>query len=301
MTHRPIPQPVSNLDLVLYITQKYIKFSLKIILTSRASVMKNYARIFWMVAIYCTASLLGDEFSYEPPKNFTLNPKFIGLHHPVTTNQILAQLYFDQGLTFIYAFNHEAAYWSFFKASEADPDMAMAYWGMAQALGTNINLEITPERAKKAYDLIQKGKMLMPHSSEVEQDYIQALAQRYSNDPKADGYNLAHKYSQAMQLLSKKYPDDLDAAVLFAESILNLNPWNQWGIEGKPHERTIDAVKKLESVLSKDPEHLGANHYYIHAIEASPHPERALYPPSVSQNYCLVQGTLSICLRIFFY
>ncbi len=164
----------------------------------------------------------------------------------------------------------------FLKAAEADPDMAMAYWGMALALGTNINLEITPQRAKKAYDLIQKGEMLMPHSSEAEQDYIQALAQRYSNDPKTDGMHLAQKYSQAMKLLSKKYPDDLDASAIFAESILNLNPWNQWGIDGKPQEMTMEAVRKLESVLSKNPEHLGANHYYVHAIEASPHPERAL-------------------------
>lgn len=221
-------------------------------------------------------SLQADEFSFDPPENFTLTPDYIGCHHPVTSHQVLAQLYFDQGLTFIYAFNHDAAYWSFLRAAQADPEMAMAYWGMALAIGSNINDKITPYRSQLAYERIQKAIQLADHASQVERDYIQALAQRYSNQPQADQKTLAIQYSQAMRELARRYPDDPDASVLFAESMLTINPWNQWTREGEPLEGTLEAVKTLESVLRRNPHHLGANHYYIHAIEASSYPERAL-------------------------
>jgi len=217
-----------------------------------------------------------DHFPLNPPKNFILNPKYIALHHPVATNQVLAQMYFDQGLTFVYAFNHDAAYWSFLRASETDPDMAMAYWGMALALGPNINMEIPPERRKLAYEIVQKAIQKSATGPENEKAYIQALAQRYSTNPNEDSKQLAIRYSQAMQKLSQQYPDDPDAVVLFAESLLDVNPWNQWSIDGKPQEGTMEAVRALQSVLKKIPDHLGANHYYIHAVEASMHPEVAL-------------------------
>lgn len=220
--------------------------------------------------------LRADQFPFEPPRSFKLNAKYILAHHPVQTSQPFAQLYFDQGFTFLYAFNHDAAYWSFLKAKEIDPDMAMAYWGMAVALGSNINMEITPERHQVAYNAIQKALQLSLNGPENEQGYIRALARRYSKDPHADPKQLAQDYSQAMGELSKKYPDDLDAATLFAESVLDLNPWNQWSSEGKPLEGTMEAVRKLESVLKRDPNHFGANHYYIHAVEASQFPEIAL-------------------------
>jgi tetratricopeptide (TPR) repeat protein len=221
-------------------------------------------------------ALEADEFPFEPPQNFKLHPKYIVLHHPVKTSQLLAQLYFDQGLTFLYAFNHDAAYWSFLRAAESDSNMAMAYWGMALALGTNINIEITPKRSEVAYHAIQKAIQLSADGPENEKRYIQALAKRYSKDPQADRKQLAQDYNQAMRELSHQYPDDLDAAVLYAESILDLNPWNQWSTDGKPLEGTMEAVKILESVLQRDPNHLGANHYFIHAVEASRHPEIAL-------------------------
>lgn len=221
-------------------------------------------------------TLNADEFPFEPPQNFKLHPKYIVLHHPVKTDQLLAQLYFDQGLTFLYAFNHDAAYWSFLRASESDPNMAMAYWGMALALGTNINIEITARRSEIAYNAIQKAIQLSADGPENEKRYIQALAKRYSSDSQADRKQLAQNYNQAMRELSHQYPDDLDAAALYAESILDLNPWKQWSIDGKPLEGTMEAVKVLESVLKRDPNHLGANHYFIHVVEASPHPEIAL-------------------------
>ena len=220
--------------------------------------------------------LFADEFPFKPPQNFTLNPQYIGLHHPVKASQILAQLYFDQGLTFLYAFNHDAAYWSFLRASEVDPEMAMAYWGMAFSLGSNINMEITSERSKIAYEVIQKAIQRSANGPENEKDYIQALARRYSKDPNADKKQLAIQYSQAMQKLSNKYQDDPDAAVLYAASILEIDPWHQWSLDGKPFEGTIEAVRTLESVLRRNPDHVGANHYYIHAVEGSSHPEFAL-------------------------
>lgn len=229
-----------------------------------------------LMTILGITSLGADEFPFEPPQNFILQPKYIGLHHPVTTQQVMAQLYFDQGLTFVYAFNHDAAYWSFLRASQVDPNMPMAYWGMALALGTNINMEITPKRSQVAYDAIQKALRLASQGPKSEQDYIRALAQRYSNDPQADPKQLASAYSQAMRELSNQYPDDLDAANLFAESLLDLDPWNQWTLEGAPRPGTLEAVEKLESVLKRDPQNLGANHYYIHVMEASSYPERAL-------------------------
>lgn len=229
-----------------------------------------------LLGLFEFGSLCGEEFPFEPPQNFKVNPKYIAVSHPVTTSNTLAQLYFDQGFTFLYAFNRDAAYWSFLRAAEVDPDMPMAYWGMAFALGANINSAITEKRNEIAYKKIQKAIQLSSKTSESEQDYIRALARRYSNDPKADLKQLARDYSQAMGELSNKYRDDLDAAVLYAESILDTDPWNQWNLEGKPLKGTMIAVKKLQSVLKRDPDHLGANHYYIHVVEESPYPEIAL-------------------------
>lgn len=226
--------------------------------------------------ILCGTVLTADEFPFTPPANFTLRPDYIALHHPVTTNQITAQLYFDQGLTLLYAFNHDAAYWSFLKATQIDPQMAMGYWGMALAQGSNINMNAPPSREKTAYEVIQKALKLSDQVSESERDYIQALSRRYSNDPHPNSQQLAENYSRAMGDLVKKYPDDLDATVLFAETIMDLHPWRQWSLDGQPLDRTIEAVQALESVLKRDPRHLGANHYYVHVIEASGNPERAL-------------------------
>ena len=192
------------------------------------------------------------------------------------TESLEAQLYFDQGLTFIYAFNHEAAFWSFQRASQIDPKMPMAQWGMALSLGMNINTAISPERSKVAYEASQKAVELAVNGLEVERAYVEALAKRYSDDPKTDQDHLNHRYSEAMEALSTKYPDDPDAAVLYAESILDLSPWNQWSSEGRPLKGTMKAVRTLESILKRNPKHLGANHYYIHAVEASPYPELGL-------------------------
>jgi tetratricopeptide (TPR) repeat protein len=197
-------------------------------------------------------------------------------HHPVSTTNAEAQRFFDQGLAFVYAFNHDEAIRSFKRAAELDPGLAMAHWGVALALGPNINLDIDAAREKLAYEAIQKAVALAAKAPEHERAYIEALQKRYSNDPKADLKKLEIDYKNAMGELARRYPDDLDAATLYAESAMDLRPWQLWSLDGQPAEGTEEIVAVLESVLKRDPDHIGANHYYIHAVEASRHPEWAL-------------------------
>jgi tetratricopeptide (TPR) repeat protein len=199
------------------------------------------------------------------------------LHHPVTTktNSTLAQRFFDQGLTFVYAFNHDEAAGSFEQAAHLDPDMAMAYWGIALSLGPNINLPEDTDRGKMAYAAISKAKSLEGNASAAEREYIDALANRYAPDGTMnDGLQLA--YANAMREVARQNPDDPDAGALFAESMMDLHPWGLWTLDGKPVDGTPEIVATLEGVMAKYPDHLGANHYYIHAVEASPDPGRAL-------------------------
>ncbi len=198
------------------------------------------------------------------------------VHHPVSTKNRGAQQFFDQGLKLVYAFNHDEARRSFQHAAELDPKLAMAWWGVALTLGPNYNLPVDPEREKAGYDAVQRALALQEEASEPERAYINALAVRYSSDSKADLHQLDMDYKNAMLKLVQQYPDDLDATTLYAESAMNLRPWQLWTADGKPAEGTEEIVSTLESVLKRDPNHIGANHYYIHAVEASPHPERAL-------------------------
>jgi tetratricopeptide (TPR) repeat protein len=210
----------------------------------------------------------------------THEPLFDGigdLHHPVTTrtNPTLAQQFFDQGLTFVYAFNHDEAASSFRQAAQYDPGMAMAYWGIALALGPNINLPEDTDRGKMAYAAITKAKSLEANVSKPERDYIDALANRYASDGKMnDALQLA--YANAMRQVAHNNPSDPDAATLFAESMMDLHPWGLWTLDGKPVDGTPEIVATLEAVIAKYPDHIGANHYYIHAVEASDDPGRAL-------------------------
>src|ERR1700722_20761923 len=153
---------------------------------------------FFLALVFASANAAPDEFAYVPPPNFTASYQLIALHHPVSTSSALAQLYFDQGLTLTYAFNHDAAYWSFLKASQADPNLAMAYWGMALVLGKNINTSNQIDRERKAFDWIQKGQRLLEKATESERDYIAALGQRYTDASQPDYAQLSQAYSQAM-------------------------------------------------------------------------------------------------------
>jgi tetratricopeptide (TPR) repeat protein len=152
----------------------------------------------------------------------------------------------------------------------------MPHWGVALALGANINRDIDPERGRLAYEAIQRAQRLAARAPEAERAYVAALARRYSNDPNGDPKRLATQYAEAMAALVKTYPGDLDAATLYAESLMNLRPWQLWTLDGSPQEGTLAIVETLETVLQKNPNHLGANHYYIHATEASLSPDRAL-------------------------
>jgi tetratricopeptide (TPR) repeat protein len=196
-------------------------------------------------------------------------------HHEITTASPDAQRYFDQGLTLSYAFNHAEAIRSFRQAAALDPDCAMCYWGVAYALGPNINAPITPEAAKEAYEAIEAARQRAAKASAKEQAYIAALAKRYSSDPKAERASLDTAYAAAMKELVAKFPDDLDAATMYAQSLMDTSPWNYWNADGSPRPLTNDVLAALESVLTRKNDHIGAIHFYIHAVEASPNPGRA--------------------------
>ncbi len=197
-------------------------------------------------------------------------------HHSIETKSKAAQDYFDQGLTFIYGFNHEEAQRAFRQAAALDPASPMPLWGIALAVGPNYNADVDAAREKLAYTTIQKAAKLVDHAPQVERDYVAALAARFSGEASPDYQKLAANYAAAMKALSQKYPDDLDAATFYAESLMDLNPWKLWTHDGQPAENTEEIVRVLESVLARDPNHAGANHFYIHAVEASPNPGRAL-------------------------
>jgi tetratricopeptide (TPR) repeat protein len=214
--------------------------------------------------------------THAQPKPATLMTGLGDLHHPVSTKNPQAQQFFDQGLRLIYAFNHDEAARSFKRAAELDPKLAMAYWGVAEAVGPNYNDPASDERFAEAHDAIQKAVDLSGDGSPAEQAYIHAMALRFPADAKADRRQAAEAYHDAMREVVKNFPDDLDAATLFAESGMNLNPWGLWHLDGTPADGTEEIVATLESVIKRDPNHMGAIHYYIHSVEASASPERAL-------------------------
>src|SRR5579864_8245104 len=226
--------------------------------------------------LLCVGAMAQDHASHMQSHSVTLVTGLGDLHHPVSTHNPEAQQFFDQGLRFIYAFNHDEAARSFQHAAELDPKLAMAYWGVAEAVGPNYNDPADPERYQHAHDAVQKAVDLSGDVSPSEQAYIRAMAKRFPADPKSDLKQAAEAYHDAMGEVVSKFPDDLDAATLFAEAGMNLHPWGLWHPDGTPEAGTEQIVATLESVLKRDPNHLGAVHYYIHAVEASPNPERAL-------------------------
>lgn len=197
-------------------------------------------------------------------------------HHAVTTKSPVAQKYFDQGLRLMFGFNHDEAKRAFDEAARLDPDCAMAHWGSALTLGPNYNLPMDPEQVKSAYASMRKAIALAPKATPAERAYIDALSKRYSEDPNADRKALDIAYADAMRGVAKSHPDDTDALTLFAEAMMDLRPWDLWTKDGKMQPGTEEIVTSLEAALKKAPDNPGANHYYIHAIEMSPNPEKAL-------------------------
>lgn len=197
-------------------------------------------------------------------------------HHPVTTSSELAQKYFDQGVILAYGFNHKEAERSFREAVAIDPQCAMAYWGIALVLGPNINAPMDDEAIPGAWEAIQTAVRLSPSAGKKEQAYIHALAKRYTDSVVADRTLLNTAYANAMRELAANYPDDPDATTLFADALMNLSPWNYWTREGTPYPQTVELLSALEGVMERTPDHPGANHLYIHAVEASRNPERGV-------------------------
>jgi tetratricopeptide (TPR) repeat protein len=231
-----------------------------------------------IIAVLCLLAVFGcSDRKTKVSENSVPLLAQLGDHHmPVTTSSAAAQQYFDQGIRLVYGFNHDEAERAFREAARLDPNCAMAWWGVAYALGPNINLALDGARNVRALDAVSRAKALLSQASPRERDYIEAIAVRYSADPAADRAQLDRVFSEAMSALSTKYPDDLDAATLYAESMMNLKPWKYWSADGKPQEGTEHILQVLESVLERNPQHPGANHYYIHTVEASPAPEKAL-------------------------
>ena len=198
------------------------------------------------------------------------------LHHEITTTSELAQKYFDQGLRLVYAFNHEEAITAFTEASRLDPDAPMPYWGVALSLGPNINSAMDAKAETRAADAIHKAAARLVMATPRERAYVEALATRYSSKKSSSRKGRDEAYAKAMRRLASEFPDDVDAAVLFAESMMVLRPWDYWRADGRPQPGTEDIVATLGAALGRDPNHPGACHYYIHAVEASQEPQRGL-------------------------
>src|SRR6266581_7131221 len=195
----------------------------------------------------------------------------------ITTDSPEAQRYFDQGLAFLHGFNHRAAIRAFQQAAEIDPRCAMAHWGLALACGPHINLTVVPPPAAElAWKELNLARKNAAYASPVERALIHALGKRYANPQPADRSGLDRAYAAAMREVWRKFPKDPDAGALFAEAMMDLRPWDQWTPEGKPQPGTDEILATLEAVLKLNPKHPFANHLYIHAVEASPNPERAI-------------------------
>jgi len=279
----------------------FIQNVFNIIILIKKFDMKTKILFFVLILFFISGLLLsqtdhkmGNEKKKETDKNpAVIIPGLGNYSHKVTTKNKKAQQFFNQGLTLVYAFNHNEAARSFAMAAKLDPDLAMAYWGIAYALGPNINMPADNEQRKQAYLAINTAMKLSKNSSKKEKDYIYALSKRYAKDVDNVPQSVKDKeFSYAMKNVMTKYPKDNDAAVIYAESLMNLKPWQYWNEDGTPAEGTEEIVSVLESVLKKDPKHPGANHYYIHAVEASNDPGRALTSAEVLKDLIPSAGHL---------
>ena len=235
--------------------------------------MKATSNLFRALIIWSALTVPGSDL------HAAKEPLYEGLgsySRKITTDSPQAQRYFDQGLAFVHGFNYNAAIRAFQQAADLDPECAMAHWGIALACGPHINLTVVPppaaELAWKEISLAQKHSS---GASPVERALIDALSKRYANPQPEDRSPLDRAYADAMREVWKKFPNDPDAGVFFAEAMMDLRPWDQWTPEGQPNPGTDEILATLDAVLRLNPKHPFANHLYIHAVEASPHPERA--------------------------
>jgi tetratricopeptide (TPR) repeat protein len=237
------------------------------------AIMKTKAKTFHII-VWSILTLAGSNlFAAKEPLYDGLG----AYSRKVTTKSAEAQRYFDQGLGFLHGFNHRAAIRAFQQAAELDPECTMAHWGVALACGPHINsMAVSPPAAELAWKELGLAQKTAGKASPVEQALIDALAKRYANSQPEDRSGLDRAYADAMREVWKKYPEDPDVGALFAEAMMNLRPWDQWTPDGKPQPGTDEIIATLDAVLELCPDHPLANHLYIHAIEASPNPERAI-------------------------
>jgi len=258
--------------------------------------MKNpflYVLILWLVFVACKNKGNTHDISNRPfiacapittdlswYQSDNIAPLIDGLdvmEFPVTTYDRLAQKYINQGMVLAYGFNHAEAARSFYYATKLDPDCAMAYWGFAYVLGPNYNAGMEPDNYQRAYDAVQKAKELASkNASQKEKDLINALSKRYVQFPVEDRSELDLEYSNALREVYNKYSYDADVAALYAESIMDMFPFDLWDENGNPRERTNEIVQVVNKALEIDPKHPGAHHFKIHMLEASLHPDGAL-------------------------
>lgn len=243
--------------------------------------------ILWTILVLAVAPAAGREEGHGMPslsladlaKGALRLEGLGGYHREIATSSPEAQAFFDQGLRLLFAFNHDEAARSFARAAELDPQCAVCFWGISFALGPNYNMVLLPDRTQAAWEAAQKARALREKARPAEQALIDALQKRYKGpeplDPTAQ-QPYSEAFAAAMREAAARFPDDDDLQTLFAESLMDLNPWKLWTNDGKPAPGTEEIVALLEKVLAKHPEHPGANHYYVHAVEASRNPGRAV-------------------------
>jgi tetratricopeptide (TPR) repeat protein len=212
----------------------------------------------------------------QPTSKVTLYSGLGSHTRRVATSNPEAQQFFDQGLSFMYAFNHDEAVRAFRRAAELDPDCAMAHWGVSLSLGKNYNYPFfPPEKAKAAWAALESARAKAKAESDANRALVEALAARYADPLPPETRPLEEAYGKAMKAVWEKFPQDADIGALYAESLMNLRPWDLWTTDGKPQPETPEILKALQGAMELDPRHPLANHLYIHACEASPHPEKA--------------------------
>lgn len=217
-----------------------------------------------------------DALSGLAPVGATLLEGLGDYSRPIGSSNPDVQRWFDQGLMLTWGFNHQAAERSFLKAASLDPECAMCWWGAALVLGPHVNAGMDPGNNAAAWERLGRAMALATDAEAWQRAWIEALAARYAENPPEDRSGLDQAYSQAMAALVAKYPDDLDAATLYAESLMNLQPWSYWDGDGRPLGNTETIVSVLEGIKARNPDHAGALHLYIHAVEASEQPERGV-------------------------